>query len=123
MRFASILARLFSVAAVVCVVAIGVPAHAAGVDQLSGKDAASGLKEALLKGADAAIGQLGKPDGFLGDKRVKIPLPESARAAEKMMRTFGMKKQADELIETMNRAAELAVVEAKPILSNARAEH
>ncbi len=35
------------------------------------------------------------------------------------MRTFGMKKQADELIETMNRAAEMAVVEAKPILTNA----
>ena len=35
------------------------------------------------------------------------------------MRTLGMKKQADELIETMNRAAEMAVVEAKPILSGA----
>ena len=35
------------------------------------------------------------------------------------MRTFGMKKQADELVETMNRAAEMAVVEAKPILTNA----
>jgi hypothetical protein len=46
-------------------------------------------------------------------------LPESARAAEKMMRTFGMKEQADELIETMNRAAEAAVVEAQPILIEA----
>ena len=35
------------------------------------------------------------------------------------MRTLGMKKQADELIETMNRAAEMAVVEAKPILTSA----
>lgn len=87
--------------------------------EVSNKDAASGLKEALARGADAAIGQLGRKDGFLGDARVRIPLPESARAAEKMMRTLGMKKQADELIETMNRAAEMAVVEAKPILSNA----
>ena len=86
---------------------------------LSNKETASGLKEALTRGADVAVAQLGKPDGFMGDKRVKIPLPESARAAEKMMRTLGMKKQADELIETMNRAAEMAVVEAKPILSNA----
>ena len=85
----------------------------------SNKETASGLKEALTRGADVAVAQLGKPDGFMGDKRVKIPLPESARAAEKMMRTLGMKKQADELIETMNRAAEMAVVEAKPILSNA----
>ena len=86
---------------------------------LSNKETASGLKEALTRGADVAVAQLGKPDGFMGDKRVKIPLPESARAAEKMMRTLGMKKQADELIETMNRAAEMAVLEAKPILSNA----
>ena len=35
------------------------------------------------------------------------------------MRAFGMKKQAEELVETMNRAAEMAVVEAKPILVNA----
>ena len=93
-------------------------APAWGAD-LSNKETASGLKEALTRGADVAVEQLGKPNGFLGDKRVKIPLPESARAAEKMMRTLGMKKQADELIETMNRAAEMAVVEAKPILTSA----
>ena len=82
-------------------------------------ETASGLKETLTRGADSAVAQLGKPNGFLGDARVRIPLPESARAAEKMMRTLGMKKQADELIETMNHAAELAVVEAKPILVDA----
>lgn len=92
---------------------------ALGLSELSNKDTASGLKEALARGVDVAVGQLGKANGFMGDSRVKIPLPESARAAEKMMRTLGMKKQADELIEAMNRAAEMAVVEAKPILSNA----
>lgn len=101
-------------------VLMGFSLHAAaGVDSLSSGDTASGLKEALTRGAEVAVGQLGKKDGFLGDKRVRIPLPESARSVEKAMRTFGMKKQADELIETMNRAAEMAVVEAKPILINA----
>jgi len=102
-----------------CVLAFCVQAGAAGIDSLSSGDTASGLKEALTRGAEVAVGQLGRKDGFLGDKRVRIPLPESARAVEKAMRTFGMKKQADELIETMNRAAEMAVVEAKPILTNA----
>lgn len=111
--------RAFGILWIVCALAFTAPAFAAGVDDLSSKDAASGLKEALTKGADMAVGQLGKPNGFLGDKRVKIPLPDSARTAEKMMRTLGMKKQADELINTMNHAAELAVVEAKPILTNA----
>ena len=92
---------------------------AAGLDSLSSGDTASGLKEALTRGAEIAVSQLGKKDGFLGDKRVRIPLPDSLRSVEKAMRTFGMKKQADELIETMNRAAEMAVVEAKPILINA----
>jgi hypothetical protein len=89
---------------------------AVGLGDLSGKEASAGLKEALSRGADMAVSQLGKPNGFMGDARVRIPLPKSLRAAEKMMRTLGMKKQAEELIETMNRAAELAVVEAKPIL-------
>ena len=104
---------------IVSVLALGAQALAVEADSLSNKDTASGLKEALVRGADLAVSQLGQTNGFMGDARVKIPLPESARAAEKMMRTFGMKKQADELIETMNRAAEMAVVEAKPILTNA----
>jgi hypothetical protein len=108
-----------SVLWIVCALLFCAQVRAAGVDSLSSKDTASGLKEALSRGAEMAVGQLGKPNGFMGDARVKIPLPESARAAEKMMRTLGMKKQADELIETMNRAAEMAVVEAKPILINA----
>lgn len=82
-------------------------------------ETASGLKEALTRGAEVAVSQLGRPDGFLGDKRVRIPLPDSIRKAEKMMRTLGAGKYADELVETMNRAAEAAVVEARPILVNA----
>ena len=77
------------------------------------------LKETLTRGAEIAVDQLGKPNGFMGDARVRIPLPDSIRKAEKMMRTLGAGKYADELIETMNHAAELAVVEAKPILVNA----
>lgn len=86
---------------------------------ISSADASSGLKETLTRGAEIAVDQLGKPNGFLGDARVKIPLPDSVRKGEKLMRTLGAGKYADELIETMNRAAELAVVEAKPILVNA----
>jgi hypothetical protein len=87
--------------------------------EVSNADAASGLKETLTRGTEIAVDQLGKPNGFLGDKRVRIPLPDSVRKGEKMMRTLGAGKYADELIETMNRAAELAVVEAKPVLVNA----
>lgn len=119
MRFVKKLGLTSHVLWIVGALALVAQASAIGLEDLSSQDAASGLKAALTRGADVAVAQLGKPDGFMGDKRVRIPLPESARAAEKLMRTFGMKKQADELVETMNRAAEMAVVEARPILSRA----
>lgn len=111
--------RFLRLAWLACALAFCLTARAAGIDDLSSSDTATGLKEALTRGAEIAVGQLGKKDGFLGNKRVRIPLPESAQSVEKAMRALGMKKQADELIETMNRAAEMAVVEAKPILVNA----
>jgi hypothetical protein len=110
---------IVAVAAVACCLIASTQAWAAGVADLSNKDAGSGIKEALTKGAELAVAQLGKQDGFMGDSRVKIQLPESLRSGEKLMRTMGMGKQTDELVETMNRAAESAVVEAKPILVNA----
>jgi hypothetical protein len=83
---------------------------------LTDADAASGLREALTRGAAKAVDVLGKRDGFLGNPQVKIPLPEKLQKAEKAVRKFGGAKLADQLVETMNRAAETAVVEAKPIL-------
>jgi len=112
----SLLTRMISI---VSALLFSAQLAAAGLGDLSNQETASGLKEALARGADVAVSQLGRQDGFLGDSRVRIPLPDSLRAGEKMMRTLGMKKEADQLIETMNRAAESAVVEAKPILLDA----
>jgi len=93
-------------------------AQAGGLDAISTGDASAGVKEALAKGADYAVASLGKDGGFLGNSKVKIPLPGYLQKAEKGLRMFGMGKQADQLIETMNHAAEQAVAEAKPILSD-----
>ncbi len=92
---------------------------AISLSDLSDKDAGGGLKEALSQGASKAVALLGKQDGFLKNPKVKIPMPDGLRQAEKLMRTFGMKKQADELITSMNRAAEAAVPEAKELLVGA----
>jgi len=93
--------------------------QAAGLDAISSGDASAGVKEALAKGADFAVASLGKSDGFLGNDKVKIPLPGYLQKAESALRMFGMGKQADQLVETMNRAAENAVAEARPVLSDA----
>ena len=92
---------------------------ATGVDALSPTDINAGLKEALTRGADAAVAQLGQKDGFFGNAALKIPLPPTLQKAEKAMRMFGMGKQADELVLSMNRAAEAAVPEAKTLLVDA----
>ena len=92
--------------------------QAAGLDAISSGDAASGVREALAKGADYAVSSLGQQNGFLGNKKVKIPLPSPLDKAESALRMFGMGKQADQLVETMNHAAENAVADARPILSD-----
>ncbi|MCL4798037.1 MAG: DUF4197 family protein [Burkholderiales bacterium] len=94
-------------------------AHAIGIADLSNQETVAGLKEALVQGADKAVGQLGTVDGFLGNAKVRIPLPESLQRVERVMRMVGMGRQADELVTNMNRAAEMAVKEAKPLLVDA----
>jgi hypothetical protein len=93
-------------------------AHALSLADISGKDASGGLKEALTQGAGKAVDVLGRQDGFLGNPKVKIPLPESVQKVAGMMRGLGMGKQADELVTAMNRAAEAAVPQAKVLLVN-----
>ena len=92
--------------------------HAAGqgLASLTNQDASAGLKDALIQAAGKAVGQLGAADGFLGNAQVKIPLPDSIKRVEGGLRLIGMGRQADELVVSMNRAAEMAVKEATPIL-------
>jgi hypothetical protein len=77
------------------------------------------LKAALEKGSQAAVATLGRTDGFFGNAQVKIPLPDSLARAERLMRRVGMRRHADELVLTMNRAAEAAVPEAGGLLLRA----
>lgn len=86
---------------------------------LSQGDAASGIRMALERGALAAVGLLGKPDGFLGNPRVRIPLPGFLNDAAKLLKATGQGNRVDELVTAMNRAAEAAVPEAKAMLVSA----
>jgi hypothetical protein len=110
-----VLASAFAAFAAVVSIACAGVAHA-NLAALSNQDATAGLKAALEKGSVAAVDLLGRTDGFFGNGAVKIPLPESLRKYEKLMRSVGMGKYADELVLTMNRAAEAAVPEAKALL-------
>ena len=94
-------------------------AQALTLSDLSGADASKGLKTALEKGALAAVGILGTQDGFLGNEKVRIPLPKFLEDAAKLMRTFGQGDKVEELVTAMNRGAEAAVPQAKDLLVKA----
>lgn len=107
---------VFLLSVITSAISFGAHAQLAGI---SNADAASGLRQALTDGAGAAVSLLGKENGFLGNPQVKIPLPPVLARVEGAMRTFGMRKQADELVTSMNRAAEAAVPHAKELLVDA----
>jgi hypothetical protein len=86
---------------------------------LTESDAAIGIRTALERGALSAVSLLGKTDGFLGNPKVRIPLPGYLEDAAKLLRNFGQGQRVDELITSMNRAAEQAVPEAKSLLVRA----
>lgn len=94
-------------------------ASGATLDAFSEKQMASALRSALEKGATEAVLKLGKADGFLGDPKVRIPLPSAVTKHEKTLRKFGLGKQVDALSTSMNRAAEAAVPEAKALVLDA----
>ena len=83
---------------------------------LSQADAGSGVRAALERGAVAAVELLGKGDGFLGNPKVRIPLPGYLADAAKLLKAIGQGKKVDDLVTAMNRAAEAAVPEAKALL-------
>jgi hypothetical protein len=90
-----------------------------GLAQFSAQEQTDSLKQALTQGAETAVRNLAKENGYLGNDKVRIPLPENLQKADRAMRKFGLGKYSDELITSMNRAAEAAVPEAKTLLIGA----
>lgn len=94
-------------------------AQALSLGDMTNADASSGLKAALGQGAQAAVALLGRPDGFLGNPKVRIGLPGSLDDAAKLLKTFGQGQRIDELLTAINRAAETAVPMGQDLLVGA----
>jgi hypothetical protein len=86
---------------------------------LTNVEMVTGLKEALDKGTQFAVDELGKPGGFLDNSKVRIPMPDSLAWVESSLRALGQDELADEFITTMNQAAEQAVPEAAEVFGEA----
>jgi hypothetical protein len=78
-----------------------------------------GIKEALEIGTSRGADLLSAKDGYLGNMAVKILFPPEALKVEKTLRSLGMGSLADNVITSLNRAAEDAAKEAKPIFISA----
>lgn len=77
------------------------------------------VRELLRQVADNAVNQLGRPDGFRANPRVRIPLPGEIARFDKTLRRFGLERHAEELELSLNRAAEAALPAVKPSLFDA----
>ena len=82
-------------------------------------EVAEGLREALLKGVSVGADQLSQMNGYLGNPEIKIPFPPDVKKVEDRLRQIGLGKEVDRFVETLNRGAEDAAKEAKPIFISA----
>jgi len=86
---------------------------------LSESDVTAGLKEALVKGTGSGTASASKMDGYLKSPRLKIPFPLNIQKVETKLRSLGMNGLVDDFIVSLNRGAEKAATEAKPIFVDA----
>jgi hypothetical protein len=96
-------------------VAIAVGASAA----LAADWNSAGVREALRVASERAVALASKPGGFLDDARIHIRPPKTVRKIGKALSAIGMGAQVSELETGMNRAAERAAAEAKPVFADA----
>lgn len=86
---------------------------------LTETDAVNGIKEALVKGTGESVSLVSKLNGYFSNPEIKIPFPQSAREIESKLRAIGMGSHVDEVILSLNRAAEDAAKSAEPIFVSA----
>lgn len=86
---------------------------------LSSEEVAQGLKQALVKGISKGAEQASQEGGYYQNPRLRIPFPEDAQRVEEKLRQLGLGSEVDKFILTLNRGAEEAADEAKPIFIDA----
>jgi len=86
---------------------------------ISVPEATQALRDSLDAGARKAIAQLGRENGYFGDPKLKIGLPKNFARAERYLRGLGHGQKVDDLVLSMNRAAEAAAPQAQGLVLEA----
>lgn len=92
------------------------------VADLTQSEIIAGLKQALEKGADAVVSQLGAENGYFSDTKVRIPLPDNLSRVKSLLDKAGMGAYADDVALKLNRAAEAAAPKARALFVDAISE-
>lgn len=90
-----------------------------GGSSLDNNTMVKGLKEALATGTERAVATVAKPDGYFSNQLIKILLPERLQQAANLLGKLGYQQQVDELVLSMNRAAEKAAPQAAGFFGDA----
>jgi hypothetical protein len=77
------------------------------------------LKQALQKGLSEGVSQVSAKDGFLKNPSIIINFPPEAKKMETTLRELGLDHLCNDVIQSMNHAAEEASKKAAPIFLNA----
>ena len=90
-----------------------------GAQPLTTAEVAEGLKEALIKGISTGSDLASQLDGYFKNPEIKIPFPPEVKKVEDKLRQIGLGSEVDKFVMTLNRGAEDAAKEAKPIFITA----
>ncbi len=86
-----------------------------GGESLTTAEVGEGLKEALIKGISNGADLASAVDGYFKNPEIKIPFPPEVQKVEQKLRQVGLGSEVDKFVMTLNRGAEDAAKEAKPI--------
>lgn len=127
--------QFYGLLLLLCILSLTSPCQAGFFDELFGgastpateaapdnKTIANGLKEALSIGANNAVNSVGKVDGYFGNQMIKILLPDKIRKIADLLSTVGFRKEVDDFVLSMNRAAEKAAPKAAGFFADALKE-
>ena len=86
---------------------------------LTTAEVGEGLKEALIKGISTGSDLASRVDGYFKNPEIRIPFPPEVKKVEDKLRQIGLGSEVDRFVMTLNRGAEEAAKEAKPIFISA----
>jgi hypothetical protein len=86
---------------------------------LSEDEIGQGLKEALSVGVNLGADKASAMDGYFKNPKLRIPFPPEVQRVENTLRGIGLGSEVDKFVLALNRGAEEAAREAKPIFLNA----